>query len=204
LKAPVSAGVKIAAKGRVGTVWKEALGQIDQVHDDGELAPSKAIRAAKNANHLGVFYPGTLDLGLKDDGPWMHLTAVHELGHYLDHQALGVKGKWASTDPTHPAYEVIDLLKGTPTIAQIEAAPMGGNRKAYFTQRLEIWARAYAQFIAEESGDEALLKNLKKVRESVEPWRQWPTEEFAPARARIRRMFEEKGWMKADEKEVQG
>jgi len=192
---PVSAGLPIAARGRVAATWKDSLAAIDRVHDDGVLPGYQAVRSPKTANHLGVYRWSKKQLGLRDDGPWMHLTAVHEIGHYLDHQALGQPGRYASQTAGHPAHAVIDLLLGTPTVSRIRGSGISASRRAYFTSRVEVWARAYAQFIAEESGEPALAADLDRVRASVEPWRQWPEAEFAPARQAMREMFQQKGWM---------
>jgi SPP1 gp7 family putative phage head morphogenesis protein len=192
---PVSKGLPVKATGTVGKAWKTTLAEIDKIHDDGVLPGFPATRAAKDANHLGVYHPSKRKLALKDGGPWMHLTAAHEIGHYLDHQALGTPGRYASQQPGHPAHAVVDLLLGTPTVATIRGSGISPKRRAYFTSRVEVWARAYAQFVAEESGQADLSADLVRVSASVEPWRQWTAAEFAPARAAIRDMFQKKGWM---------
>jgi SPP1 gp7 family putative phage head morphogenesis protein len=192
---PVSRGLPVQAKGDVGAAWKATLAQIDRIHDDGVLPGFPATRAAKNARHLGVYHPSKRKLALKDGGPWMHLTAAHEIGHYLDHQALTAAGRYASEEAGHPVRAIVDILLGTPTAALIRSSRISPKRRAYFLARVEVWARAYAQFIAEESGAAALTGDLARVSASVEPWRQWPEAEFAPARAAIRDMFQKKGWM---------
>ncbi|MBB5351090.1 SPP1 gp7 family putative phage head morphogenesis protein [Haloferula luteola] len=194
-QSPVSAGLPIASRGEVARTWKEALSAIDSVHDDGVLPGYAARRAPKTANHLGVYHFPKKHLAIREDGPWRHLTAAHEIGHYLDHQALGSPNVFASADPASPVHAICAMLRQTPTCEEIRASRIPVRMKHYFLSSLEIWARAYAQFIAEESATAELSADLLRVSSSIESWRQWPPHEFAPARAAIRQLFREKGWM---------
>lgn len=60
----------------------------------------------------------------------------------------------------------------------------------------EAWARAYAQFIAEESSDETMAAQVSEIRAEVLPDRQWQAADFAPVRAAMGELFTSWGWKK--------
>lgn len=67
----------------------------------------------------------------------------------------------------------------------------------YLLDPEEVWARAYAQYIAEKSGDRIMLKELRRdqIRNPRTIQTQWTTEDFEPIKKSIDKMFEEKGWI---------
>ena len=70
------------------------------------------------------------------------------------------------------------------------------KRLAYLLSDEETWARAYTQFIVEESGDVALKAEMVKKTEGYEQGVQWKDADFAPVRAAMREIFTSLGWMK--------
>jgi hypothetical protein len=95
-----------------------------------------------------------------------------------------------SEDPHGVLAAVIRMLKATPTVQSITTY----SANPYYLYNRELWARAYAQYIAEESAVPELLVDLKKMRQSQRPWLQWPSAEFAPIRDAIRTVFTQLKW----------
>jgi SPP1 gp7 family putative phage head morphogenesis protein len=193
---PVSQALDVRMRDKAAV--RDALAAIDSVHGDGQL-PTIPVTGSPDKGNLGHYASmgaQAVEVAVRASGPWPRLTAVHEVGHFLDHQAIGVAGRFTST--TAGAGELADVLaelRATPTFARIgmEAGPKAG----YFQSPEELWARAYAQYVAEESQHPELLADLDRVANSLQPWRQWPADEFAPVRAAIRKLFLTLQWQTA-------
>ena len=121
------------------------------------------------------------------------LTALHEIGHFIDHQSLnGQKGYASLFDPLLEKWRL--AVDGSAATAEISGELVKTNiqsvRKTcgYYLSRQEQWARAYAQYIATRSGDPVLLAQLDAIRTSahaVYRASQWSDEDFAPIGAAI-------------------
>ena len=62
----------------------------------------------------------------------------------------------------------------------------------YLTDPQEMFARAYAQFIAAETGNPALVANIAKGL-SGDIWTQWTVQSFEPVQEAFRTMFRVSG-----------
>jgi hypothetical protein len=88
-------------------------------------------------------------------------------------------------------------IRGSEAHAALSRRPSG----IYTNYQLspgELWARAYAQFIATESGSVEMLTYLEKVRSGRTIYwaeSQWTDADFAPIRAAIRDAFRHLRWM---------
>lgn len=194
--APVSAALEVRVAGPHAADVRTALGAIDRVHDDGEL-PAIPIIGQTGSDSLGIYYfPGgqPKHIGVRPaPGNWPAMTAAHETGHFLDHQTLGLRGEFASVK--HPDLQGFrDAVHGSAAVAQIKKLPRW--KQDYFLEGYELWARAYAQYIAKKSGDPLLVAQLAKIRGGNQPWRQWSEEDFAPIQTAIDDVFKKKGWLK--------
>jgi hypothetical protein len=58
----------------------------------------------------------------------------------------------------------------------------------------EVWARAYSQYIAEQSGDELLLHALERGQQRPIA-DQWTTQDFEPVRNALHDLFVAKKWI---------
>ena len=67
----------------------------------------------------------------------------------------------------------------------------------YLLDPEEVWARAYAQYIAEKSGDKRMLAELKfnQTKAYGRTQSQWATEDFESIKDSIDEMFRERGWI---------
>jgi hypothetical protein len=185
-----------------------ALDAIDQVHDDGLLSNIPLL--AKNFKKLGQFRYYTLngkaaDISVNPKGSWPALTTVHEVGHWLDLEAIGSKGSYATLQSgTQPGSGImkgfLDAAEKTNAIKelrdQLKNASTLWERKhfKYLLKPQEIWARAYAQFIAEESADVQLSTDLASALKA-EKFRQWETADFSPLKDEITKLFKSMKWV---------
>ena len=66
----------------------------------------------------------------------------------------------------------------------------------YHAQKDEMWARSYAQYIAEKSKNNVMIGQIKDMRKSE--WYgyvQWDEEDFNPIKDAIDNLFKKKGWI---------
>jgi hypothetical protein len=145
-----------------------------------------------------------------------HLTFIHELGHFLDHQGLGAPGRYASEDGRLP--EILGAIRRTDAIRLLEIRsgqdsvlidgargrryrfPIQRRQVAYLLEPKETFARAYAQYIALRTRDPILLAELDSLRQATISQRvyhtHWTEEDFEPVAGAIERLFVQRGWMK--------
>lgn len=141
------------------------------------------------------------------------MTMAHEIGHYIDHHILGdgVFG-WGSTsskasvsmsgetlpgqkEPAGVWKEFWDAVEASKMRPKILAASGKLNHKqtTYFLRGDEIWARAYAQWVAKRSGDPEMIGALEQARMGVLGFRQWGDDEFEPIAAAIDKILGSEG-----------
>jgi hypothetical protein len=128
------------------------------------------------------------------------MTTAHELGHFIDHQALDVAGQFASVSSLLLQGWRAAVLESEPVkllLAQLatETSPDLLQMLAYLTKPQELWARSYAQYIATRTGDAGILAELSAMRK-VDGVRQWSEAQFAPIAREIDLIFKMKGWIK--------
>jgi hypothetical protein len=130
--------------------------------------------------------------------PWdLDATVVHELGHFVDHQALDFDGPGfaSANDDELAAWRT--AVDASPTIRSLTATrdrvPEADRALYdYLLDRREIFARAYAQWVALRAGDETVYLAIKTSRlggASI----QWGDEEFAPIARALDEAFRRKG-----------
>ncbi len=155
-----------------------------------------------------------LDIRLNPKNDHLELTAVLEIGHLLDHQAIGTPGEFASV--AHPILadwrKAIDSSWSLQRLEDLRAAGTIPHRFAdgvirqvnvgriadYLLDPPELFSRSYAQFITDQSGSETMaaqLHGFKRVENpsSVVPY-YWHDDDFAPIAAAFGRLIIELGW----------
>lgn len=194
----ISASLRVRTTGSHRGDIERGVSAIDQVHAI-TAAPAVPIFGATRSSALGTYsWDGpTLrpsQIGVRSPeqgGTWPGMTTVHELGHYLDHQALGKPGEFASV--RSPVLEPFRrAVMATEAVRRIEALPR--RMQGEFLKPYELWARAYAQYITTRSRDPALRGQLDKIRTGGQAWRQWSDDDFAPVAAAIDAVLKAKGW----------
>ncbi len=134
------------------------------------------------------------------------LTIIHELGHWIDHKVLQSRTHFASMQGRHagdPMHEWWQAVQASESVQKIQGWKLarGSDLKKhqeYLLQPWELWARSYAQFVAEESGQPEANAWLDKIRSGKTGYvaqSQWSAQDFAPIRTAMRRLFAAKKWM---------
>ena len=122
------------------------------------------------------------------------MTTAHEVGHFLDHS--GLQGGGYSIDaPGKLLRLLLQEIEKTETYKALAKARTRNLK--YLMAHRELFARAYAQYVAWRSGDETMLGQIDRVLalQGSNKLRQWPYADFLPLIYRFDRLFEAQGWL---------
>jgi hypothetical protein len=189
---------------------------IDRLHVGGPLPRIPIDHGTAHGDRAGfrvqVNRARPLGIGISRDEPRPLLSFIHEIGHFLDHQALGTRGSYASR--RHPelaewrsavrqshAYRRLNDLRRA---AYVELAQIVGPEEVadvrvhieYLLRNDEAWARSYVQYVMFESGDPSLLDQVtqEQVVDEVDRWSFWDEGDFRAVHHAIAAIFRQKGW----------
>lgn len=132
---------------------------------------------------------------------------LHELGHYLDDQAIEPAGEFASGAGHVPEWSAVveasdavlrlrELERQAPVTFEVTsgfAVILDADDFAYMLEPEELFARSYAQYIASRSGDPVTLSELHAGQEVVYP-EQWSDADFESIAAEFDELLERLGW----------
>ena len=217
---PVSNATRVELTGIRAAAARTTLQAINEVHGDGDLAPLpiKPVRSSKYA----AAYRRTeisnqpVDILVSSSGQTHELNLAHEVGHWLDHQTLGDRGSFASEkhpdltswrqaiENSSPVKALRETLKRGTLLTQagkktVEIKLSGAELsqiRNYFLAPRELFARSYAQFIAEKSGNALMQSQTRLYTGPEQRWQQWLTEDFSEIKTELEKLFQKKGWMK--------
>lgn len=149
------------------------------------------------------------------------LTTVHEIGHFIDHMGVGTPGlhsssagelvKWNTAVRNSRAYKRLEEIRGMervhytdPIFGQPASLKVDPKLMDYVMSDNELFARSYAQFVAQRSGNKTLLKQVEAqrgirpdaatVRDDILPM-QWEEDDFGEIDAAFVELFRGLGWM---------
>lgn len=187
-----------------------ALSAVDRVHGDGDL-PSIPVDWAVLEPGVAAVYE-LVRFGQANDVPRRivvsttvrrpGLAVLYEIGHFLDHQTLGERGRFASLG--HPGLAAWRrAIYATRAIAELRRLRDSGRYAAlyehfdYLLRPDEAWERSYAQYIVQRGGDPALLAELdERRRPTGSPFIPylWDDDDIVLVAAAIDELFRELGW----------
>jgi hypothetical protein len=200
---------------------RAAVSAIDRVHKVPELARSvpvvsdaALVEAGKYRWEKETGHP--LDIRLNPGSGHPALTAVLEIGHLLDHQAIGVAGEFASESHPHLAgwRKVIDSTRAVQKLEDLRAAGSipfafsnGSVRQVnveriagYLLEPPELFSRSYAQFIAGASDSARLASQIRGFRRLENPGsvvpQFWDEDDFEDVSEAFESLIIELGWKK--------
>lgn len=182
--------------------YRPIIDAIDQVHGDGLLRsiPFNNKVSSKSNGTYWSYSDAAISIGVRKNLPGGELTLVHEIGHWLDHIGIPSSKKFASESPDSPLWAITQTIQQTNAYRALQEFDQDISWREYALQPRECFARAYAQFIAEETEKPELLKQRDKVINDQSPgmpaFTQWTPEDFAPVRAEFVKVFRALGWMK--------
>ena len=212
---PVSAAIDLRSE-RLRAAAKRALAAIDRVHLAAGLPRIPLDTRRDDPRYRGHYRVKrnsgrALGIGIDPTDRLPEMTILHEIGHFIDHQALGDPGSWASTRhlellawrQTVAATSSINRLHEFLRLNDLELALITGSGKVsqhrddvrYLLAYTETWARSYAQYIIVRSGEQVLLDQLATERTSGDViWDlgQWSDEDFEPLATVIEALFRRK------------
>lgn len=237
LGASIYDGVDVEGKVPPGHREREALDHaidaIARVHGMDRQMPPIPLVSEDRPGMLGLYvrtrggHP--IRFALNPDGPWPELTAVHELGHFLDHVALGealdvpateteigeggLLHEWWTAVQSTAAYQVLAFLLSQPDETELGTVERDGIVQTFATDRryieylmspVEMFGRAYAQWIATASDDVVLRDELDQAADPALGGtlisgvmagypRQWSDEDFAPVADAFANLFRRLG-----------
>jgi len=188
---PVSAAIEtVSYKRKV----RHVLGVIDSVHSDGTLPIIPIKRTDRKSSYFRrrLFDNLPLEIGMSTKQSLMHEHALtHEIGHFLDHGALNSKAFDYISDAAYQSKSIKEIstrLKSTRN-------KRNEDYYNYLLRPVEIWARAYAQWLTEKSGDAILVKQLNEIMKDERRVMQWSNEDFRGISAAIDKSMIDRGWL---------
>ena len=181
-KAPVSRFISVPPGGgkRLDSV-RSSLRTIGDVHDVEGLQPISLTTKLEKRGRLGTFSYDMRGRPVKINiasAKRPNTTFAHEVGHYLDMEGVGSKGSYASKDPNSEVAPIMRAIEKTPTVDRLRDMRANPERYempqqymrydgsvheyttkpstdhlAYMSSPEELFARAYAQYIAGKGKD---------------------------------------------------
>ncbi len=216
---PVSSALNVEVPGAFGQRLDAAIAAIDSVHGDGNLPTipiNTAAMAVGRGGQIAVRNGVPVYINVAENGFGPELALIHEIGHDLDYGALrGLPGSDALMAPVQAALRNSAAAQELARLATVESVPATGldlagvtrsfnlpidqAHIAYISSNDELWARAYAQYIAIRSGDTTLMDQLN-LRRGPGPLsfrypEQWTDADFAPIASAIDALFQRLGWL---------
>lgn len=119
-------------------------------------------------------------------------TFIHELGHHLDFEELGTRvGMPCSTEKGSELSRLVMLMRASKTYGTILAKQgLSNYKRRYYASAVELWARAYTQFVRQRCAA-AGLKNMDMLDRTF----MWDESDFEPIYDEILAVFSAKKWV---------
>ena len=185
---------------------REAVSAVAAIHGDGVLPVLPIVRDdARDWEGAYICNPQTglpQKIAISRHALYPELSCLHEIGHFLDHQALGgLAGQFASESAdaltdwrqairASPSYQWLAWLRSVDDADQVYVE--------YALSWAELFARSYTQYIASHCKSVAIKQQFDKVRlspsEQVYPG-YWEDATFAAISEEIDSLFLLKGWI---------
>jgi hypothetical protein len=201
-KTGIHSVVRIEASGPEAAGAQHGLAQIAKVHGINDRLNPVRVRAEAarvSASDHGAYRiagDDTAGIWLRPGDSSAALTTVHEMGHFIDHQAFGTHREFGSESGAMPRLMAAIQKGPASTKLKREVRLARGRRDKYaahyryLNKPEERFARAYSQYIATQSGDPVLRQQLDRDRQSRYGDLMYHSdEEFAPIAAEFDRHF---------------
>ena len=203
----VSDSFIIPKSGRAYNASKITLAEIDKIHNIENL-PVIPIKDSVSAKFQGQysFYPNgnkPIEIKLSKVSVNPEMTIAHEIGHFIDNQVIPkTSGYYSSINSTIMEEWRLAIANSSATM---NLKGMVGDRAfiqkdvRYYLSTHEQWARSYAQWVGQKSGNVNMITQSKVITErSYSPYSnsQWNEADFAPISTAIDNIFEKLGWLK--------
>ncbi|MDR0792575.1 MAG: hypothetical protein LBE82_04650 [Chitinophagaceae bacterium] len=140
-------------------------------------------------------------------------TLLHELGHVIDNQSIGIRGFNESENAGNEFRKVLNSIEQTFLVKRLREIQQSGKREFngrrikiepddakylnYILNAKELWARAYAQYVVTKSGNVELLKQLADENKKNSVYTtQWVDDDFKNVIFEIDNLLIKNKWAK--------
>ncbi len=195
-----------------------ALSAIDQVHGDGFWQPVRIDVTNEGENWIAGFKADTNRawLFLHSDQSATSLDLVHELGHGLEGYGfanLGIRPSafasefesWRRAVANSEAFKTLVFMRTSRTrvfqsLVAKRSRVINQENVKYLLEWHELFARAYAQYIALASGNKELRLQIANQSDSIFRQvlypEQWSEQDFDFIAEEIEQLLLKRGWLK--------
>lgn len=197
----------------LAAIMRTVMEAADLVHLTKRI-PAFAVEAATlTGGNLGEYIAEQRLVRLDPDGPWPEFTGVHELAHHIDAFALGHGQTYATLARRKSKYlnKVLEAVRNSSAYKQLQERlkqrvdRIGGRRAEkdrtirylrYLSKPEELFARAYAQYIAVRSASPVLTAQLETIQQlgGFDRFRQWQDADFTEIQAALDNLVKGMGW----------
>lgn len=204
VKKPLVSEAFVAIEPKISKNIENALKAINSVHSDGSLPKipvmlhrMKANAAFLTSGNFGQMSPHSIML--KSSGKTKEFSFIHETGHFLDFSAIGRAGRFETKFDSviTPVIKKIKESQAYGKLLEIKHTTLDHRIRDhinYLCDERELWARSYAQYIAEKSNNRILLTQLENNRTFDFPYH-WSEKDFKEIKAEIDKLFTQLGWL---------
>ena len=164
---------------------KAALLQGD-VHDGFGMRPVMMGQNVSDWRNAGEYRKATAvrlaRIYVSPDTGTPLLTSLHELGHHVDLHLdpMDVSAVVKAAEASSSARWIQDYIH---------------KNKEYYLSPDEMFARAYAQYVALKSGDPEVLNELHSVLGGTNSWHYWSTSDWIPIENAINDALKRRTWL---------
>ncbi len=171
-----------------GAAMARTQAAIDRVHRMPDGMRPIPLGIEDRPGYLGAYRGNRIDLN--PNGRYPHITAAHELGHFLDRaglppaRAFTVETQLGSGENFNEWWKAVQSSRTTQVLQSIKSLPDGSilvrRRRPdgivneldvdhahvdYLLSPREMFGRSYAQWIATQSGDPGMLADLELAQD---------------------------------------
>jgi hypothetical protein len=219
---PVGVGMILGAPtADISRAVRSAVSAINRVHFVPGLScpvplvsDARMVESAKYRWDKSTGLP--MDIRLNPRGDHAELSTVLEIGHLLDHQAIGIRGEFASVAHWRLA-EWRRAIESTRAVQKLEDLRAAGTIPFRFSDGQirqarvedvandmlhpwELFSRSYAQFISDASGSARLAAQIQGFRNPENPSsvvpQYWDEGDFGDVSRAFKSLIIELGWKK--------
>jgi hypothetical protein len=204
----LSSAFELPKNGLAKTAVNTVLMEIDGLHSTVEL-PKIPVKNSTSHSFQGRYVylelsKKPVEIAISKYSVNPELTAAHEIGHFIDHQALWDIGTYASVkapvlENWRAAIEASAATENLKTVLKTHSDSKTQKRAAYYLSAWEQWARSYAQWVATRSNNTAMIEQVQKITKASNPAysaSQWDAADFEPIALAIDEIFIKLGWLR--------
>lgn len=193
---------------------REAVGVIARVHGDGDLpaiplrigrlSPSRRGEPIRRGQMtLSPISSEPIAISIEVTGGHRVFAALHEVGHLLDLSGSDPAGRFASAaDPELADWRLaVARSRAVADFIALRAASSSAVDQAHVDRlldRVELWARSYAQYVVNRSGSAVLRASLEAFRTRVPGHvyypQQWEDDDFGAIDSAVEALVRRLGW----------